>query len=136
MKKPNQALKPEENKPAFPMRINKYLAVQKHSTRRGADDLIKDGKVFINGRLAVLGDKVMEKDVVDVRYRGKQKPYIYIAYNKPKEIVTHSAQKGEKAASPEVAKAARTMSVKSVKDFAKTKLSKLPRKKKSYSRMA
>ncbi len=96
MKRPSQAPKPEESKPAFPMRINKYLAVQKYSTRRGADELIKDGKVFINGRLAVLGDKVTEKDIVDVRFRGKQKPYIYIAYNKPKEIVTHSAQKGEK----------------------------------------
>lgn len=76
----------------FPMRINKYLAFKKHSTRRGADELIKEKKVFINGKLAVLGDKVNEKDEVDVRFRGKQMPYIYIAYNKPKGIVTHSAQ--------------------------------------------
>ncbi len=78
------------------MRINKYLALKKHSTRRGADELIKDKKVFINGRLAVLGDKVEEKDVVDVRFRGKQIPYIYFAYNKPKGIVTHSAEAGQK----------------------------------------
>jgi len=83
-------------KPAFPMRINKYLALKKHSTRRGADELISQKKVFINGRLAVLGDKVNEIDTVDVRFRGKQKPYLYIAYNKPVGIVTHSAQRGEK----------------------------------------
>jgi len=78
------------------MRINKYLAFQKHSTRRGADELINKKQVFINGRLAVLGDKVNEKDEVDVRFRGKQIPYIYMAYNKPKGIITHSAQEGEK----------------------------------------
>jgi 23S rRNA pseudouridine2604 synthase len=84
------------NSSLFPMRINKYLALKKHSTRRGADELIKKKQVFINGRLAVLGDKVTEKDDVEVRFRGKQKPYMYIAYNKPKGIITHSAQKGEK----------------------------------------
>jgi len=44
----------------------------------------------------VLGDKVGEHDQVDVRFRGKPKPYIYLAYNKPRGIVTHSAQEGEK----------------------------------------
>ncbi len=77
------------------MRINKYLAWKKHSTRRGADELIKDKKVFLNGKLAVLGDKVNEHDNVEVRFRGKVVPYIYIAYNKPVGVVTHSAQEGE-----------------------------------------
>ncbi|MFA6405757.1 MAG: 23S rRNA pseudouridine synthase F, partial [Candidatus Paceibacterota bacterium] len=83
-------------KPLYPIRINKYLAFNKHSTRRGADLLITKKQVFINGKLAVLGDKVMEKDQVEVRFRGKQKPYIYIAYHKPQGVVTHSAEKGEK----------------------------------------
>lgn len=78
------------------MRINKYLAWKKHSTRRGADELIEKGQVIINGRKAVLGDKVTESDAVEVRYRGKQPVMIYLAYNKPRGIVTHSAQKGEK----------------------------------------
>ena len=82
--------------PVFPMRINKYLALKKHSTRRGADELINKKQVFINGRLAVLGDKVLEKDQIEVRFRGKQKPYIYLAYNKPKGVITHSANEGEK----------------------------------------
>lgn len=89
-------------KPIFPMRINKYLALNKHSTRRGADELISKKQVFINDRLAVLGDKVNENDQVEVRFRGKQKPYIYIAYNKPKGVVTHSAEKGEKEIKHEV----------------------------------
>ena len=82
-------------KQTYPMRINKYLALNKYSTRRGADELVRKKQVFINNELAVLGDKVEETDKVEVRFRGKQKPYIYIAYNKPKGIVTHSAQEGE-----------------------------------------
>ncbi len=78
------------------MRINKYLALKKHSTRRGADELIKEKKVFINGKLAVLGDKVNANDNVEVRFRGKLKPYKYIAYNKPIGLVTHSAQGKDK----------------------------------------
>lgn len=75
-------------KPIYPMRINKYLALNKHSTRRGADEIIAKKQVFINDRLAVLGDKVKETDKVEVWFRGKQKPYIYIAYNKPKGVIT------------------------------------------------
>ena len=51
----------------FPMRINKYLALKGYATRRGADELINKKIVSINGRVAVLGDKVTEKDVVEVR---------------------------------------------------------------------
>src|SRR3989338_11639635 len=83
--------KPAFDAPLYPMRINKYLAFKKHSTRRGADELIKEGKVFLNGKLAVLGDKVQEGDNVEVRFRGKVRPHIYLAYNKHKGIVTHSA---------------------------------------------
>jgi len=88
--------------PEFPMRINKYLALHGHSTRRGADTLIEGKQVFINGKHAVLGDKVMEKDVVEVRLHGKQKQYQYFAYNKPRGMVTHSAQDGEKEILTEV----------------------------------
>lgn len=75
-------------KPVFPMRINKYLALNKYATRRGADEIIEKKQVFINGRLALLGDKVNENDVVEVKFRGKQKPLIYFAYNKPKGLST------------------------------------------------
>lgn len=93
MKKP-QVKQPVEM-PLYPMRINKYLAHKKHSTRRGADELIEKGQVFINGRVAVLGDKIIESDVIDVHFRGKQKTYVYYAYNKARGIITHSPQKGE-----------------------------------------
>ena len=55
----------------FPVRINKFLAKRRNCTRRAADELVEKKQVFINGRLAVLGDKVKEQDRVEVRYRRK-----------------------------------------------------------------
>jgi len=83
----------DTGKPAYPMRINKYLALQKYCTRREADTLIEKGLVMLNGRPAVLGDKVREKDKVEVKWR--QTKYRYFAYYKPRGIITHSAQEGE-----------------------------------------
>ena len=83
-------------KPEFPMRINKYLARQNHGTRRGVDELIEKGQVFLNGRRAVLGDKVEESDKVDVRRSGKMPTYVYFAYNKPVGLITLGQTKNEK----------------------------------------
>ena len=71
------------------MRINKYLALKKIATRRGADELVEQKKVFINGKLAVLGSKVKETDKVEVK-GAQQKEYKYFAYNKPIGIETNS----------------------------------------------
>ncbi len=73
----------------FPMRINKYLALKKISTRRGADELVKGKKIFINDRLAVLGSKVKETDKIEVK-ETERKKYKYFAYNKPIGIETSS----------------------------------------------
>ncbi|MSU44671.1 rRNA pseudouridine synthase [Candidatus Nomurabacteria bacterium] len=75
--------------PLYPMRINKYLALKKITTRRGADELVKEKKVFINGKLAILGSKVLEKDVVEIK-GAETKKYLYFAYNKPIGIETDS----------------------------------------------
>ncbi len=74
------------------MRINKYLALKQYSTRRGADELIQKGLVFINGKRAVLGSKVNEADKVEVK-KNKNEPekvHAYYAYNKPIGIETNS----------------------------------------------
>ncbi len=80
----------------YPMRINKYLALKGYATRRGADEYIEKKKVFINGRVAKLGDKVAEHDVVEVRGGAKEAAKrVYIAYHKPRGVVTHSPSEGE-----------------------------------------
>ncbi len=82
--------------PVFPMRINKYLAHTGHATRVGADVLIKEGKVFINGRRAVLGDKVQQDDAVEVTGTAKRAlKNVYFAYHKPRGVITHSPQRDE-----------------------------------------
>jgi len=80
----------------YPMRINKYLAHKGLATRKGVDELIGSQKIMINGRVAVLGDKVLETDKVEVRGVHKKKSYIYLAYNKPKGIVSTNPQRDEK----------------------------------------
>jgi 23S rRNA pseudouridine2604 synthase len=76
-------------------RINKYLAEKGISTRKAADKLIMAGKVIINGRKAVLGDKVEETDKVEISKKIKN-DFLYYAYYKPRGVITHSPQKGEK----------------------------------------
>jgi 23S rRNA pseudouridine2604 synthase len=88
----------------FPMRLNRYLALQKHATRRGADELIKHREVFINGRLAVLGDKVEESDVVEIRHKGEPAALVYFAYNKPKGLSTQDAANDKREVSPSTLK--------------------------------
>jgi 23S rRNA pseudouridine2604 synthase len=81
---------------SFPIRINKYLAQMGHATRVGADVLIKEGKVLINGRRAVLGDKVEQDDVVEVKGGAKRAAAnVYFAYHKPRGVITHSPQNDE-----------------------------------------
>lgn len=79
----------------YPVRINRYLALTARSTRRGADILIGEKKVFINGRVAILGDMVHKGDAVKIKNTGT-KEYLYLAYYKPQGIITHSPDEEEK----------------------------------------
>lgn len=72
----------------YPVRINKYLAHQKISTRDGADKLVSAGLVFINGKRALLGSKVEENDKVEVKGQKNLPKYLYYAYNKPAGLET------------------------------------------------
>ena len=73
----------------YPIRINKYLALNNYATRKGADELIKKGFVFINGRKAVLGDQVYREGEVTVSDKALKKDYVYYAYNKAVGISTN-----------------------------------------------
>jgi len=66
-------------------RINKYFTKQGFCSRRAADRMIEEGRVRINGRVAVLGDQVTDDDVVTVDGRAvKSRPHaVYLAYHKP-----------------------------------------------------
>lgn len=79
----------------YPIRINKYLAQKNICSRKEADDLIKQGKVKVNGKAAVLGYMVKEDD--QLTFGKFDKKLVYFAFNKPKGIVTTNPSHGEVA---------------------------------------
>ncbi len=81
----------------YPIRINRYLALQNICSRREADQLISAGQVKINGHVAKLGELVKESDKITLSESVKKREdsLVYIAYNKPFGVVTHSAQEEE-----------------------------------------
>jgi 23S rRNA pseudouridine2604 synthase len=72
------------------MRINKYISESGKASRRGADKLIEERRVTINGKVAKIGSQVEPGD--DVRVNGNPirmaRNYVYIALNKPVGITS------------------------------------------------
>ncbi|MFT6246780.1 MAG: 23S rRNA pseudouridine2604 synthase [Salibacteraceae bacterium] len=70
------------------IRLNKAIAETGYCSRRAADRLIEDGIVKINGKLAELGTKVSNKDIITVGEEviTKEVRNIYLAFNKPMGI--------------------------------------------------
>ena len=72
------------------IRINKFFTEHGLASRRGADRLIEEGRVTINGRQAVLGDVVSPDDRVTLDGRPVTWGHarVYIKYHKPIGITT------------------------------------------------
>jgi len=74
------------------VRINKFFTQQGICSRREADRLIESGRVTINGRVAVLGDRVGRQD--NIARDGQTIPWgaapVYIKYHKPIGVTTTS----------------------------------------------
>lgn len=71
------------------MRLNAYLARAGIASRRGADRLIKAGRVKVNGRLGQLNSEISDNDQVELD--GKEislQELRYILLNKPVGYVT------------------------------------------------
>ena len=79
------------------VRINKFLSEAGICSRREADRKIENGEITINDRVATMGDRVNENDVVYVNGRPVQKEeeMILLVLNKPAGIVC-TAEKREK----------------------------------------
>lgn len=75
------------------MRVNKYLASIGIASRREIDRLVTEKEIFINGKLAELGQNLIEGDLIEifnseiVFSNEENTEKIYIAYNKPKGII-------------------------------------------------
>ena len=71
-------------------RINKFLSEVGYCSRRKADSLIEQGRVYVDRKPAKMGMKVFEDDLIEVdgeKINQIKKKKIFIALNKPKGIV-------------------------------------------------
>lgn len=82
-----------EIKPVAPgdgtKRINAFLAVCLGKSRRACDELLSEGNVTVNGRPAEMNDRIGAED--DVRFEGRRlrlPGFVYLAFNKPRGVVT------------------------------------------------
>lgn len=77
------------------IRINKFLSEAGVCSRREADRALEAGQIRIGERVAVLGDRVWDKDIV--YYKGKQvereETRILIAFHKPRGVVCTTSKK-------------------------------------------
>ena len=81
-------------------RLQKIIAASGLMSRRTAEEAILKGKVTVNGRIAVLGEKA-DRDADLIRVYGKRLPaaeqFVYVLLNKPAGYVTTlSDEKGRK----------------------------------------
>ena len=81
------------------IRLNKYLSEIGHCSRRAADRLIEEGRVKINDKQVVMGQKVTPQDRIEVDgvlVEDLQERNVYLAFNKPVGIVCTTDTRVEK----------------------------------------
>ena len=80
------------------VRLNKFIAEAGVASRRASDRIIEEGRVTLNGRTAVLGDRVRPGDRVCVDGKPISKDTggtVILAFNKPRGL-TCTADHGDK----------------------------------------
>jgi 23S rRNA pseudouridine2605 synthase len=72
-----------------PVRLNAYLARAGIASRRGADELIRAGRVRVNGDEAGLATFVSKGDLIEVDGKAVEpEPLTYVLLHKPAGVVT------------------------------------------------
>lgn len=72
------------------IRLNKFLSENGLCSRREADELIAGGAVTVDGRTAVMGERIHGSEKIFVRgkpIKGRAGSHTYIVINKPRGIV-------------------------------------------------
>ena len=73
------------------VRLQKFLAESGVASRRKSEELIEQGKVKVNGKVAIIGDKIdPKKDTVTVNGKKivKTKTFTYVVLHKPRGFIT------------------------------------------------
>jgi len=84
------------------MRLNRYLAGAGLGSRRACDDLIREGRIEVNGKTASLPGPPIDPQQDDVRCDGQRvrlpRQFVYYALHKPAGILTTlSDERGRRA---------------------------------------
>lgn len=72
-------------------RLQKILSERGIASRRNAEDLIFEGRVTVNGRVATIGTKAdpsRDSIKVDGKLLIKEEPKVYLIFNKPRGVIT------------------------------------------------
>src|SRR5512138_1310674 len=75
----------------MPERLQKILAQAGYGSRRSCEELITEGRVLVNGKLATLGEKAdpaTDKITLDGKPIAKAETLTYIAMYKPRNIIS------------------------------------------------
>jgi 23S rRNA pseudouridine2605 synthase len=80
------------------VRLNRFLALAGISSRRGAEEYVREGRVTINGELTTdLARRVSPSDRVRVDGRVVHtKEFIYLLLNKPADFITTRSDEGSR----------------------------------------
>ncbi len=76
------------------IKLNRYIAESGYCSRRSATDLIKDGKVTVNGTIILEPFfEVAATDAIKVQNKllPRQEQKVYFLFNKPADIITSSS---------------------------------------------
>ena len=79
------------------VRLNKFMADCGHCSRREADRLIEAGKVKVNGRIAEMGMRVTDDDMVEAEGKilKREERTILLIFNKPPGITCTTSKDDE-----------------------------------------
>lgn len=82
-------------------RVQKVISNLGYASRRGAEKLILEGRVLINDKKAILGDKVKDSDIIKIDNiildKTKSNDKVYYLLNKPRGVIsTASDEKNRK----------------------------------------
>ena len=84
---------------SYPIRLNKFVAKSGLCSRRKAAELIKEGKVSLNGKV-VLEPYIMVQENDIVEHEGKrllpETRLVYLLMNKPKGVITTTADEKDR----------------------------------------
>ena len=77
------------------IRLNKYLSDAGVCSRREADRLVEEGKVLVDGEIAVMGMQIRpgQKVVCDGKPVGEKEKPVFLIVNKPRGIVCTTSDK-------------------------------------------